>query len=226
MDRETHVPWNNKIVMLLNKIGRKTMGYRWMHDQASQHNQSKHLQFKIVEVILAAMLDLLTGGELCGFIFNEGLNTNKTLIITITCIQFALLLVSHIITGIKITAEFDKVISQHDYAAKKFGEINLSIQQKLALEVEVRGDDKEFLNHMVKAFSDLLEIAPKIEQKIQDEYVEKASDNDVFAPISADVETGHSAFPTENVGSEHSHEERIPIEKTSNYQIERWLRNF
>lgn len=219
MDKETHVLWNTKIVMLLNKIGRKTMGYRWMHDQASQYNQNKHLQFKIVEVILAAMLDLLTGGELCGFIFNEGLNTNKTLVITITCVQFVLLLVSHIVTGIKITAEFDKVISHHDYAAKKFGEINLNIQQKLALEVEVRGDDREFLNHMVKAFSDLLEIAPKIDQKIQDEYVEKASDDDVFSPISADVEVEHDE-PT------NSHEEKIPIEKTSNYQIERWLRNF
>lgn len=214
MDNEEHTLWNNNILVLLNKIGRKTMGYRWMHDQASQYNQKIHKNYKIVELVLAAMLDLLTGGELCGFIFNNGLNLNKSLIIGIACTQFILLLISHIISGISTVSEFEKNISQHDYASTKFGELNLSIQQKLALDIHVRGDDKEFLNHIIKSFSDLLVIAPKIDQWIQDEYIEKSADNDVFAPISTD---------TNSVSSD---EVQIPLEEVSNYQIERWLKNF
>lgn len=30
-------PWNYKIVLLLRKIGRKTTGYRWMHEQESKY---------------------------------------------------------------------------------------------------------------------------------------------------------------------------------------------
>ena len=30
-------PWNYKILLLLRKIGKKTMGYRWMHEQDTQY---------------------------------------------------------------------------------------------------------------------------------------------------------------------------------------------
>jgi hypothetical protein len=214
MDAENNTQWNNNILKLLNKIGRKTMGYRWMHDQASQFNQNSHNTYKIVEIILAAVLDLITGGELCGFIFNNGLNQDKTLIITIACIQFVLLIVSHVIVGIKTASDFEKNVSRHDHAATKFGEINLSIQQKLALEIKYRGDDKEFLNHIIKTFTDLLVIAPKIDQKIQNEYVEKSEDNDIFStPLINEDDLTDVKIQSEE-------------EAEHNYQIDRWLRNF
>lgn len=200
--------WNPKIISLLQRIGKNTTGYRWMHDKAAQYNHIMSIRYKISEVILMTLIELITGGELCALIFNNGLNTNKTIMIAITCVQLVLMTFHGIIVGIHTASDYDKNIIQHDHVATKFSELNLNIQNQLSLHVNDRSNDKEFLNTTIKTFTDLLLIAPKINRHIQNEYVTRYNDDDVFSPISYE---------------NNNDEIQIELETSSNYQIDRWV---
>ena len=72
-------PWNYKILLLLRKIGKKTMGYRWMHEQESKYYNKIHNRITIIEMLMIAFLGTITGGGFVNFIVNSDFSGNKIL---------------------------------------------------------------------------------------------------------------------------------------------------
>lgn len=223
-------PWNYKFLIFLRKIGKKTMGYRWMHDQEAQYNEDTNSKYTITEIIILSFIGIISGGELLGLIFNSGLGDNKIALIVLTCVQLVVLFGYSVIKGIRETSEFDKNVFQHNYASSKFGEINLSIQNQLTLNIKDRDTDKDFLKNIIKSFNDLLYIVPKIRKSIKDKYIEGSEDNDMFNPLITD-ENGNIKIVihdgTTNLNDSKTKSDDVnTLDSKNKYQIDRWLQHF
>ena len=128
-------PWNPKIVSFLMKMGEKTRSYQWMHQRAAQHNYRMDRIYKIIHAVLAALSTIFEGGRLLSLIFSD-LPGNVAVLIALNCIQLLLLFVTDLFMGIRHAAEYDKLVTKHDHSASKFSDINLSIQNQLALHIK------------------------------------------------------------------------------------------
>src|SRR5438445_11130919 len=61
-------PWNYKILLLLKKIGTKTMGYRWMHEREAEYYENINTKFGIYEMSIMTILGIITGTEFINFV--------------------------------------------------------------------------------------------------------------------------------------------------------------
>ena len=244
-------PWNYKILLLLIKIGKKTMGFRWMHDQESLSNEKSDTKYSIIELILLALLGSITSGEFIGLVSESGLHNNKVAMVVITSMEIILILVYSIIKGIREKSDFDKNKFQHNYAATKFGEINLNIQNQLSLSIRDRDQDKDFLKNIIKTFNDLMLTVPKISAKVKATYIESTKENDIYNPIIIDSSNALQSFIDKTKSSEYSNgnangngnsnengtvngtvngnngsNSKDNIDSRYKYQIDRWLQHF
>lgn len=202
-------PWNYKIILLLKKIGNKTMGYRWMHEQEAIKNSILATKYNVIEMLTLVILGVLNGGEFISFIFYYGLQCNHTLYIIIGIVQIITLIISTFIKGYIQINNFAQNTLNHQYVASKIAEINLSIQYQLSLNVNDRDNDIIFLRNTIKNFNDIMYLAPPISKQIKNIYIEGSKENEMF-----------NLFSEENV------ETNKTTNNTLKYQIDRWLRNF
>ncbi|QKF94129.1 hypothetical protein QKU48_gp0671 [Fadolivirus algeromassiliense] len=223
-------PWNYKIVLLLQKIGKKSMGYRWMHDQESQLNETKNLRFLIVEVVLLSIMGCLTGSQMIGLLASSGLSDDKTTQIVVSAITILFVLILAIIKGIRETSKFNDNAQRHTEAARKFSEISLDIQNQLSLNIDDRDTDKDFLNSIISKFNDTMSSAPKISQDVQNRLVEASEEHDVYNPlVIGDYGNIQIVMDKENIEDANQEEkdtEDDSYKKKSQYQVDRWLRHF
>ena len=205
-------PWNYKILFLLQKIGKKTMGYRWMHEQDAIYYSQMDNRFSIYERLILAFLGTITGAGFVNFI--AGNNKNNTIIyIVITLIQLVTVFFAAIIKEYKNVKDYEKHKADHSLAAVKNAEINLDIQYQLALNVTDREIDRYFLGEVIKKFSNVLYLAPKIRDQTKKKYLAESEDNDMFNPIMIDNINQMFLNDSNN-------------DSKLNYQIDRWLKNF
>ena len=87
-DDKTDGPWNYKIVMLLTKIGKRTMGYRWMHDQEAHHYDNRDTKVGVIELVIITFVTILTGAGFTNFLVATDLDNNKILYIILSAIIF------------------------------------------------------------------------------------------------------------------------------------------
>lgn len=220
-------PWNYKILLLLRKIGKKTMGYRWMHEQESQYNEDMETKLTIYEIVILSLLGIVTCGEFVGFIIDLGLDNNRIIYIVLTSFQLLFLCVSGIIKGYKEANKFSTNQTDHNYAASKFGEINLNIQNQLSLNLSDRDRDKDFLKNIIKNFNDIMFLAPKIREEVKKKYLEEADENNIFNPITEDINTLQVVVIKDELEDEKKNDKLIDeINLKSKYQIDRWLQHF
>ena len=229
-------PWNYRIVLFLQKLGKKTMGYRWMHDQECQNNENEESKYLITEVALTALIDILTGSTLIGLISSIGQETNITLLICLTVATLIIQLVQAVIKGIRETSNFQENASKHNYAATKFSEVNLDIQNQLSLNIKDRDTDKDFIKNIISKFNDLTLIVPKVSQEVKNKYIEASEENDVYNTMLVGdygniqiIEKNKKVNEKENEEPEEN-DDNINSIKTntskSQYEINRWLSHF
>lgn len=201
--------WNPKIIAFLIKMGKITMHYRCMHEIASQQNHKLNRNYKIAEAIFTVLITVIQGSEVYSLIFGNGLDSDKTLLLCLGSIAIAFLIIAGIIIGIKHVSEFEKFSIEHEQTAIKFGEINLSIQNQLSLNLKDRDNDRDFLKYTIKSFNDLMNTAPKLDISIKCDYLNNKEDNDIFN--IEEVVTKYNNYKEDD--------------KAVDYQLERWLKN-
>jgi len=214
-----------------------------MHDQEAQNNENAEGKYLISEVALTALIDVLTGSTLVGLIYGIGQDTNVTLLICLTVTTLIVQLIQAVIKGIRETSGFQENSTKHNYAATKFSEINLDIQNQLSLNVEDRDTDTDFLKNIIRKFNDLILIVPKVSQEVKNKYIEAAEENDVYnTMLVGDYGNIQIIDKQKNKEEEEKDEEEDEVEgvegsKTtrgkiksntskSQYEINRWLSNF
>ncbi len=218
--------WNHKMLLLLRKVGKKTMGYRWMHEQEFLHYETRHTRLSIFEMFIFAFLGVLTGGGLINFISGSGLDNNKTTYIVITAIQLVTVFVAALARGYGTVVKYEKKMNDHLNASLKNAELNLSIQAQLSLNIVDRESDILFLKSVVKNFNDILFLSPGIREHTKKKYLKAADDNDIFTPMLTDLDDirivinydDHKSNPVSNVN---------PINDSQlDYEIDRWGKHF
>lgn len=216
-------PWNYKILLLLRKIGKKTMGYRWMHEQESQYYNMMDIRYGIYEMLLLAFLGTVAGAGFINFIVNSGLNDNKIIYIVITTVQLTTVFLAAIVKGYRKVNQYQKNKSDHFFAALKNAELNLNIQYQLSLNINVRDDDKVFLKGVIKNFNDILFLSPSIREITKKKYLEESNDNDMFNPIITNNDGNLQIIINE---SAKTYNNDISPDSKMKYQIDRWLQHF
>lgn len=214
--------WNYKIVLLLQKIGKRTMGYRWMHDQESQNNDTQNNKFMIAQIVLDVLNATVTGSTMVALVYSANLQNDLTTLYILTAISLAIQIASGVVTGIRESSDFSNIAAKHNYAAIKFGEINLDIQNQLSLNVEDRDTDKDFLKNIIKRYNDLNMTVPQISDDVKKRYVASDEDNDVYNPIII------GDYNNIQIVDKKSDDKEVDEEKgsKSKYEIDRWLSRF
>lgn len=220
-----NIPWNYKIILFLKKLGTKTMAYRWMHDYEAQRNEGLSDIYKIIEIVILSLLGVLTGGEMIGLIFSTGLHKNKIALIVITSVQILILLVYSIVKGVHEASHFERKMQLHNHSSYKFGEINLSIQNQLSLNLSERDPDKIFLKNIIKNFNDLMFVSEKISKKAKKKYLKNIEDDDVFQPFIEDDE-GRLQIVIHDKKDIEQVQHNVDHDFKKDYEINRWLRHF
>ena len=219
-DPNNNSPWNYKILLLLRKIGKKTMGYRWMHEQETKYYTVLNTKFNIYERLILALLGTITGGGFVSFLSGANLENNKIIYIVITIVQLVIVFFAAIIKEYRYVNNYEKNKNDHSAAAVKNAEINLEIQYQLALNIRDRDTDKHFLANIIKKFNDVLYLAPKIRNDTKEKYLEGSEDNDMFNPIITDNDGILQIVVHDKNETNNSNDSKMK------YQIDRWLQNF
>jgi len=212
--------WNYKIMLLLQKIGKKTMGYRWMHDQESKIISALEKKYMIADVILKVITGLLTGSTIGTLVTGSD---NTTVLYIFTAISLAFQLATGVITAIRETNDYSSIASQHIAAASKFGEINMEIQNQFALDIDDRESDKEFLSTTIKKFNDLNGSIPPISESIKKKFIASDEDNEIYNPIIVGDYNNIQIIDKKNNNKE---DDDIEKGSKSKYEIDRWLSRF
>ena len=218
-------PWNYKILLLLKKIGKKTMGYRWMQEQESQYYEKINARFDILEMFILAFLGTVTGGGFINFVVSTDLENNKTVYIIITVIQLVTIFIAAIINGYNNVKDYEKKIIDHKNASIKNAELNLNIQYQLSLNVNDRETDKFYLRNTIKAFNDILVLSPTIRNETKKKYLEESNDNEIFNPIIVEGDGINIVINYDNKNQDEN-TDKDNVDSQINYQIDRWLQHF
>lgn len=225
-------PWNYKILLLLRKVGKKTMGYRWMHEQELLYYDKVHTRFGIIEMLILAFLGTITGGGFINFIVGASLN-NKAVYIAITTIQLVTVFVAAVVKGYRNVKKYEKKMNDHFNAGLKNAELNLNIQYQLSLNIKDRENDKIFLKNVIRSFNDILLLSPYISEDTKARYLKESNDNDIFNPIITEGDGLHIVINYDNNNNNYNssikRNTRINnnnIDSQINYQIDRWLQHF
>lgn len=214
--------WNYRMLSLLKKIGEKSMGYRWMHDQEVLFYENLNSIYSKIELILLAILGTITSSLFIGLLSNIGLEKNHFVMIIITSLELLLLLCYSIVKGFH-NPEYSKHIFNHNNVGAKFNTINLDIQEQLSLEIQDREVDKIFLKRIIKLYNELMEISPKIRKQTMNKYIVATKNFDIYKPLIAD---GFEIIDIENNNLNNKEQGGMNLDEKNNYQIERWLKHF
>lgn len=218
----SNTPWNYKILLLLRKIGKKTMGYRWMHEQDTKYYTKLNDRYNIYERLILAFIATITGAGFVSFLSGANLQNNKTIYIVISIIQLVAIFFAAIIKEYRYVNNYEEYKNDHSMAAVKNAEINLDIQYQLSLNVQERDADKYFLSNIIKRFNDVLYQAPKIREETKKKYLEESEDNDMFNPIITD----DNGILQIVVHDKDEMKDKQNTDSKMKYQIDRWLQNF
>ncbi|AYV78738.1 MAG: hypothetical protein Edafosvirus29_2 [Edafosvirus sp.] len=228
VDNTNKKPWNNRMKLLLKRLGEKSMGYRWMHDQENAHFLKLDNTFNNLQIILGTLLATLNSTGLATLYANTANNFN--IIFSLTLIGLILSAILTIIMGIREKNEYNTIAFNHKDTASKFTKIYHSIQEQLSLDMEDREIDKEFLGKKIREYDELMQNKPNIRKKILDKYVDETKNINIYKPIITDEfenididdDNDNTVINIKSKNELHDKDKQKKID----YEISRWLNNF
>lgn len=167
--------------LFLKKIAEKALGYKWMHNQDRYMNSNINYVFRIIEIIILALLGTVTCSEI--ILLNLIIGNKDIFNYVILCIQIVLIFFNLIIRGIREFTDFNSLSENHRQYAIKFGLINNLIQEKFISNSKNKEDKECFLKDITKSYNDLLEGAPSIRKKTLNKYIKFSEDNEINKQI-------------------------------------------
>jgi hypothetical protein len=219
---ENNSLWNDKIVFVLKKLGRKTMGYRWMHEKEAVYYDEMNTRYNIYETFLLALLGTITGAGLINFVIGAGIDNSKIVYIVLTIVQLVGITISVFIKEYRSISQYERSKNDHSYAAIKHGELNLNIQYQLALKLVDREPGNIFLRNSIKSFSDILYLSPPIRECTKKKCLEEYWDSDMFNPIIEENDDLQLVV----VDDRNNPRSIVTQDPSMDYQITRWLQHF
>ena len=221
IDNKRDGPWNYAIEMYLTKIGKRTMGYRWMHDHEAHYYDKRDTKVGVIELIIITFVTILTGAGFANFLVATDLDNNKTLYIILSAIIFIVTFSSIFIKGYRLLYKYDKRKFDHQTAALRNVNINLKIQSQLVLNINDRANDITFMNKIIKKYNDLMSFSPQIRESTKKKYLEKAEENDIFNPLT----TVHNGAVQIIIQNDKEDTENNSIDSKMKYQVDRYLQH-
>lgn len=234
-------PWNYNIQLLLKKIGEKSLGHKWMHSQDQDYHENINDVYKIIEVVMQAVIATITCTEFIAFTSDVGLSTNKVAIIVITAIQLFLILLYNVVRGAREAGDHKENQLTHKYFSSRFNRLNIDIQEQFSLDLKDRITDKHFMRTCIRDYSDLLESNPSIREKTKLKYLNDTKNTDLYKPLIVggfeQIEIVVDDMNSEHVGEVNPNKtnqkikikDKMATDKYTNkhkYEMDRWMRHF
>lgn len=246
------VPWNRIVMTQLKKIGEKSIGYKWMHEQEILHNDKWNSIYSILEIILLAIIGTIQSGEFIGFVGNFGLGNYYGAVVSINAVQLGLVFIYAVVKGLKDFGNYDKLVFEHRLAKLKFSEIYSDIEKQFSRPISRRCDGDTFLEAKSKEFNDLMFNVPTISKDIVNQYMKATENEDIYKPllighfdkIEIVIDNHNDNLISLRKNDNETHSRKRKINKNTNdntdmdtdndnhdneimkYQIDRWLQNF
>lgn len=230
-------PWNNRIKLLLKKLGEKSMGYRWMHDQENIHYLKIDEIVNFVQITIGAILTILNSSGLVSLYTNN----DHIVIFTLTLSNLVLSAILTIIIGIREKSDYRSIAQNHRDTAYRFTLIYHSIQEQLSLNIKDRHSDKVFMSEKIKEYNDLMQSKQNIRKKIVDKYICETKNTNIYKPVimaefeNIDIDVDNDvSIDVDNITSDHDREQKnkqknnpknTSKQNKINYEINRWLAN-
>tara|TARA_Y100000780_G_C13688247_1_gene418491 strand:- start:1067 stop:1912 length:846 start_codon:yes stop_codon:yes gene_type:complete len=225
--RSINEPWNYNIKFFLKKIGEKSMGYRWMLEQEAVYYKKVDTFIKISQIVLTAILTILSSGTLILLLVDTGNNESLTAKLIVTLIELFITLILNIINGINQQGNFKSKSKKFLQVSYNFIRIYHTIQQQLIKPIEQRENDHKFVQKKVDEYDNLLIDTLEIRQSIRDAYLIATKDRNIFKPlIVGDIEN----IDIENIDTDSEIIDKNTDEKNNNnkykFEIQRFINNF
>ncbi len=223
---EKKKPWNNRIKLLLKKLGEKSMGYRWMHEHENAYYLNFDTNINIAQLILGMILTVLNSTGLIS-LYAEN---NYVLIFFLTLSNLILSALLTFTIGLREKIDFRTISQNHKESAYRFTQIYHSIQEQLSLDIEDREIDKEFMRKMIIQYDDLMQTKQNIRKGIVNKYITETKNTNIYKPIimaefeNIDIEDEHVVnIELDNIKNDLESDNK---QKKINYEISRWLNNY
>lgn len=210
-------PWNYKILLLLRKIGKKTMGYRWMHEQEANYYNDLETKFETGKIIIIILLSLVNGTSLYNTFAGTYLEYNLIFHATISIINLVGLAALAFSIKYPDAKKYTDLKHNHFNASLRNAELNLTIQSQLALNLEDRESDKMFLQSIIRLFKDILYLSPSIRETTKKKYIAESEENEIFNPLFGTGDDLQIIIQNDLSNGNDS---------GMKYQIDRWLQHF
>jgi len=175
--------WNYQTMLLLKKIGEKSIGYKWMHEKDYEHYDNKDGFYQRIEIILLAIIDVLASGGFVAFVSATDINNNRVAAIVILAIGLLLAIFLSIAKGLREKGEYPQKMFNNKWSALKFSEMYYSIQGQFTVPETKRVDGSQFLHEITKQFNDLMFTSQSIRKETVDAYLEATENSDIYKPI-------------------------------------------
>jgi len=162
-------PWNYRIMLQLQQIGEKALGYRWMHNEEMIYYTNERRKFMILDLLIAGVIGALISGD---FIAMFSKDQNFTLFFVLTLIQAIMFALSLIIKGYREGMDFSIRISDHREISSRLSEIASSIKIQFSIPISERDNDKNFMEYRTTQFDEAIGTAPVIRPCTTNRYLD------------------------------------------------------
>jgi hypothetical protein len=204
-------------IFLLEKIGTKSMGYRWMHDQEYAYYIKVDNNLKIISLILAGILTTLSSSTL-----TDTVAQNNSIVNAINILQLIFSLLVIIFLGIKDNGDYKMRAVEHKSTSTEFATIYHSIQKEFAIDKN-KLVDEIFINDIVKDYDKLSSDAPIIRRSTMDKYSDiLKSGHSIITDELDNLDIG--SVNTNNISPDIDNNEGI--DPKHKYEFDRWLKHF
>ena len=214
-------PWNYQIMRQLKKIGEKSFGYKWMHNEEIIYYTDVLKYLTMAEIILT----VIHGANIFGSIVTIFSTTNKPLIAAFTTAQAILFIIITILKTWKESAEYVNRIDSHRTAFIKFGQISTKIQNQFCIAVGKRDNDSNFLDYTTEGFASVVSSAPNIRVATLRRLLESTRDSNVSKPLSLEsiAEIDIVVDKAEESTPKEESQPKIKTEHKTNHDVAKFL---
>lgn len=216
-------PWNYRMQLLLKKLGEDAELLKYLHDQDQRFYVKKLKIYNICEGLVMTLLSTLMGIQFISTVLDSFISSPENVayfFVGIVLTQIVLLILYNIIKTFKNGNDLPNKIKNHNDSKISYSNINLSIKQELAKDVENRFSSDEFLSNVVNEFTRVESNAKQIRKKTIDK-CSKVYGRNLFSPIESDKIKIN--IPSNNNLTDTDNSDEKYINNKLNYQINKFL---
>jgi len=223
--------WNNRIKYLLQGIGYKSMGYRWLHSNEADFYEKRERYLAYFEMVVSVIIATMSSATILALLIDTGLKENINAQIALYGIEVALSIIVGVIAGYRQIADDTHRVVDHQHAADHFAEIYHEIQEQFSYKPEHRDEATGFLKYKRREYDNTVLNAPQIRKKAETEYSNLVEQYGLGISVNlqdvGEIEIYEDAIETDEENNEDSTTNK---NKKKNrkvvYEANRFLRNF